>query len=373
MIKKLKKCSESKSKPGVPTPLWRALLLEHRLPWRYKQKLILILFYSFHNWIVKIKFLIKKPKLKVVISTHLFGGIGGTERLSKSIIESMPDYEFHVFAKVIIKQRIYTYFKNYYLNKPLDKNKSYDIYINLNCHYPGGIEDLSHFKKKVIVPTGAPVFEKEQLFDYVFLDANNRKNFCSKNVKTKIAVSDITITYPKTFKKVKNLPSKFLLTVFNHYGKIKGSEVLYEVAKYSKLPIIWCWNNATAENLKVISNLKNVIQLPNLSQEELYYLYTKASGYISFSLSEGFGFAIADAFMFDLPIISRNIGIVTLINKQKGVHIYNNEKELKEYLNKTKFIKPHYDKSILNKFNYKKQINKILNEKYKSLGGKVKL
>jgi len=32
MFKKLKEWSKSKNKSGVPTPLWRALLLEHRLP-----------------------------------------------------------------------------------------------------------------------------------------------------------------------------------------------------------------------------------------------------------------------------------------------------------------------------------------------------
>ena len=52
----------------------------------------------FRYFFTKIKFLVKKPKLRIVITTYHFGGIGGAERSLKTIVDYMPENEFYIFA-----------------------------------------------------------------------------------------------------------------------------------------------------------------------------------------------------------------------------------------------------------------------------------
>lgn len=316
----------------------------------------------FNSLIAKLKFLIKKPNLRIAISSFHFGGIGGVERRLKSIVESMPKNEFYVFAEHIKRKGFIPVSKNYYLNKPLKKHEKYDIYLYFKSGTPPYLGDQSNFRKKVIVTNCNDVSKEEHLFDYIIIDGENCLKFCTQHDKCKMVLPDVKITHPKRFKKVKNIPEKFFLTVFNPYrDAIKGYSVFYKMAKYSKLPIIWCYDDTTFGSFKDIPSLENVIQLRNLPQEMLYYLYSKAEAYICFSFKESFGWAIADALVFDLPIISRDIGITTFVKNQEGIHIYKDEDELKRYLNITNFIKPNYDKSILDRYDHKRQFKLMLN------------
>jgi len=151
--------------------------------------------------------------------------------------------------------------------------------------------------------------------------------------------------------------------VFNPYGPVKGKGVLAEVAQYCKFPIVWCYNDMTryrhfGTDYKT-PPIDNVIQLRNISQSELYYLYEKAAAYICFSINEGFGWAVADAFVYDLPIISRNTGIVTFLGDQKGVMRYRTKEELIGHLAEGCLEKPDYNKSILDKYTYRGLVDRL--------------
>jgi hypothetical protein len=87
--------------------------------------------------------------------------------------------------------------------------------------------------------------------------------------------------------------------------------------------------------------------MPDLSQERLYYLYEHANAYISFSREESFGWALADAILFNKPIISRNIGVISsLAPNQKGLYIYSDSNELIEIVKHESFEKGDYDREI---------------------------
>ncbi len=304
----------------------------------------------------------KENKLQIVISSKFYGGVGGNERHLKAIIESMPENEFYVFAEHVFSKGFVPLSNNHYLNKPLDKNKIYDIYIYLKSCSPDFIGDQYEFKRKVIVQCGNDVFEQEHLFDYIFMQGKNGSELCKDQSKCRIVFSNPELTWPDGFKEVKGLPDKFFLTVFNPLGITKGVHVIYMVAKYSKLPIVWCYDDSTGWDFNNVPHMDNVIQFKNLSQEEIYDLYRKARAYICFSLSEGYGWSIADAFMFDLPIISRDIGIVTMIKNQTGIYMYQDEQELKNYISQANFIKPEYNKSIFSDYSYERIIHQIVPE-----------
>lgn len=349
------------------TPLWKALLFEHRLPWRYNNLFdrLSVLFLTIkiktiNHLITRLKFSFKKPLYRIVLSTNFFGGIGGVERRVKSVVESMTDYEFYIFAREIIPRGFIPKTHNYFLNLKKSQSPKFDIYLYFSSCIPEYLGNKFEFDKKIVITNGANITKFEALFDYIFLDGINCKNFCKDYKKCRIALPSVNTFYPEKYKYIKNLPKKFLLTIFNPYHKIKGHHIMYKVAQNSKLPIVWCYNNTTFKNFKDIEDIKNIIHLKNISQEELYYLYSKAEAYISFSLSESFGWSLADAIFFDLPIITRNVGIITLFSKQKGIYVYENEDDLVKYLSISGFLKPKYDKKIFNKFSYLKQINNIL-------------
>lgn len=308
---------------------------------------------------------LKGEKRKIVISTVYFGGIGGSERRLKSIVESMPDTEFYIFAPKVINAGFKPVTRNYYLNVSLNKSVVYDLYIYFAGMMPDYLGSAYCFKKKVALINGTKEFCAEQLFDSVFLSGKNGMRCLMGLTKTYFAIPDVGIAYPKKVKKVDKIPPQFLLTVFNPYGAVKGLDALEQTARYSKIPIIWCYNDMTRFNLfkgdyKAMEPIPNVIQYRNLSQEKLYYLYKKAAGYVCFSINEGFGWAVADAFVFNLPIVSRDIGIVTFLNTQKGVKTYETKEELICQLAKGSFDRPSYDKSVLDKYNYPKLINRLL-------------
>ena len=308
---------------------------------------------------------IKKNVRKIVISTVYFGGIGGSERRLKAIIESLPEHEFYIFAPYSVRDGFFPTTRNYHLNIPLDKSVLYDLYIYFAGMTPRYLGHRYCFNRKIAIINGTEKFSAEQLFDYAVLSGKNGARCLNGNVKTLFAIPEVRGVHPKRLKKIDNLPKNFLLTVFNPYGPVKGKEVLEKVAPYSNFPIVWCYNDMTRSrhlkgDYKALGPIDNVIQLRNISQAELFYLYKRASAYVSFSIQEGFGWAVADAFAYDLPIISRNTGIVTFFDKQKGVAIYNSQKKLMSCLAQERFEKPSYDKSCMTRYGCRELINKLL-------------
>lgn len=313
-----------------------------------------------HGFVAFWRFRIRKPEWTVAISTPLIGGVGGVERHLRSIIESMPNAHFVVFSQCFVKGGFIPRTWNYCLRRAPRRSAVYDIYLYLKSLSPPRI-DRKHARKSVICPCGNDIREEECHFDRIALQADNGNAFSSQHSRCRVAIPDFTIGIPPKVKPVTGLPLGFFLTVFNPYGAVKGHETLLRVAPCSAHPIVWCYHTQSFGSFREqIPDVPNVVKLPNLSQRQLYYLYGRAEAYISFSLSEGFGWAIADAFLFDLPILSREVGFVTLVKDQPGVHLYGDESCLRELVRKSSFERPKYDKAILDRLSYRRLFQELL-------------
>ena len=91
---------------------------------------------------------LKKRCLKIVISTHYFGGIGGSERRLKSIVESLPEHEFYIFAPKVMHEGFIPTSQNYNLNVTLDKSETYDLYVYFAGMIPYYLGEEYRFEKK---------------------------------------------------------------------------------------------------------------------------------------------------------------------------------------------------------------------------------
>ena len=127
------------------------------------------------------------------------------------------------------------------------------------------------------------------------------------------------------------LPPRFLLTVFNPYGEIKGSQDMARVADSSPLPIVWC-HTSTTLTFDVDASLsahRKIIHVESPTPAQLRYLYERTSGYLCLSLSEGFGWSIADALRYSYVVISRPIGLLSDPRAPRdGVHLAGDDWEI---------------------------------------------
>jgi hypothetical protein len=127
---------------------------------------------------------------------------------------------------------------------------------------------------------------------------------------------------------VSGLPDEFLLTVFNPYEPVKGADILARLAPTSALPIVWCFSDRTVPLDADTTRVPGTIPVHDPSQGALQYLYSRASGYVSFSRREGFGWAVADALLHGLPVLTRKTGCVHFVTGQSGITLYEDEAAL---------------------------------------------
>lgn len=306
----------------------------------------------------------KKP-LNIVISTVYFGGIGGSERRLKSIVESMPENRFHIFAPKTIQDGFVPVTRNYTLNEPLKKGVNYDAYLYFAGLKPAYLGRDYSFRTQMALINGTEKFAGERRFDYAVLSGADGVNCLTGTARIVFALPDVTVTHPKETRKIEGLPERFFLTVFNPYEALKGKALLAEVSSNARLPIVWCYNDMTRshhlkKNYAGMEPLPNVIQFRNLPQEELHYLYQKASAYVSFSMREGFGWSAADALVYNLPVISRNTGVATFFNRQPGVMTYETPEELRALLARDSFENPRYDLTPFSASSYRRLLDQVL-------------
>lgn len=304
-----------------------------------------------------------RPKYKIMISTAFFGGVGGTEKHLKAIVESMPDSVFDIKARQIKPYGFLPKTWNYSLNIPLFGKVHYDLYI----YFAGGGRpelqlDRYVFKRSLIVTNGADIRDIEEEFDKVAIQTGNFRDYCRLEEKAVLMFPFVKPFFPRNKKKLE-LPEKYFITVFNPFSsELKGGDVLFKVADQSALPIVWCFSDKSGLKFEDLPDHPNVIKKPNLSQEELYYSYGEAVAYISFSNKESFGWSLAEAFYSDLPIISKEVGFLTYVKEQQGVNIYETEDELVGFLRKSDYQRSKYDDSLFKNNTYPLAIGKILSE-----------
>lgn len=125
--------------------------------------------------------------------------------------------------------------------------------------------------------------------------------------------------------RVSRIPSEFFLTVFNPHGPAKGEDELVRLVDHLPIPLVWCHSTST-DDFRVDPRLKahpRVIHVVNATREEMRWLYEGCASYLSFSRSEGFGWAIADALNYSPCVVSRPVGILSMQEAQArvGVHL----------------------------------------------------
>lgn len=306
----------------------------------------------------------KKPeyKYKIIISSAFFGGVGGIEKLLMTLVESLPNAIFYIYARELRAKGFVPEGSNYRVNWPVKSGSEFDMYL----YFPGGgrpeyLGDKYRFRHSIIDTCGANIKDIEDKFDWVAIQTGNANRYSNAPEKWLFAFPNIPLTFPKILQPV-DLPEHYYLTVFNPYSdKLKGGDEVAMAADAACLPIVWCMSDKTG--LKYNSDIShdNVIKLVNLTQEQLYYVYRNADAYISFSHSEGLGWSIAEAFYCNLQIITRDVGFVTYVKDQESVHLYDSIDELKALVSAKPYsLKSENDLRVLESGYFEKVIGNIL-------------
>ena len=107
------------------------------------------------------------------------------------------------------------------------------------------------------------------------------------------------------------VPPEYLLTVFNPYDPVKGLVDLGRAADEAPLPFVWCHSQATLRFDVPPELLEHprIHHVRDATPGQLRYLYEHCSAYVSFSLSEGFGWSAADALRYSPALATRPIGL----------------------------------------------------------------
>jgi len=330
------------------------------IPWRVRQALSWL---AVNRDALSILLRVRRspPKYRILISSAFFGGVGGVEKLLKSIIESMPDCLFYVHAREVRTEGFLPTTRNYLLNWLPPVGASLDLYV----YFAGGgrptyLGDTYRFATSIIDTCGADIRDIEAKFDWVAIQTGNAARYSKREEKWVLAFPTMRLTFPVGRKPV-DLPEKYFVTVFNPYSdKLKGGDVVFRAAEHATVPIVWCYSDKSGLKFAGLTEHPNVIQLKNLSQEELYYVYDHAMAYLSFSHSEGLGWSIAEAYYTGLPIISKEVGFVTYIKDQPGVFVYREEGELFERVGRLDFEPPRYDYSHLDQSSFANVFARII-------------
>lgn len=337
------------------------IFVKRQIPWKVRRLFLLIGANNLRALATRIKFLFKPPSLRIVLSSHFFGGVGGTEKLLQAVVDSMPDCEFFIMADDIRLNGFVPKAYNHYVGLPPKKNRIYDVYL----YFCGGgrpryLGDKYQFKIRTIDTNAARIVDIEHLFDYVLIQSEIWDKFSSDEHKCVHAFPEVRPTLPKRRIPVPDLPERYLLTVFNPFAKSqKGQEVLFNTAPESALPIVWCYNDSSGWDFSTLPPTPNVIHLRNLSQEQLYFVYEHASAYVSFAFYESYGWTLAEAFTLGLPIIARETGLMPYIKDQAGIHIYQTEEELRAYLKRSEFPRPQHDETYFLENSYAQVLRRL--------------
>ena len=328
---------------------WKTIFVEKKVPWRLQRIYSFVRINNFRLLFVPLRFKFFKPSMRIVLSTTFCGGVGGTEKLVKAVIESMPDCEFLVYADDVKARGFIPKTWNFRLNVNAKPNTSYDVYLYFcgggKPKYLGGNYT---FRTKIVDTNASTIFDIEDLFDVILVQAQDYSRWCTQHSKCVVAFPEIQGTIPKRLIPINDLPQNYILTVFNPFVSAqKNPELLIKMASRSKLPVVWCYSDITGcFPVESFSNVTNLLALKNLSQKQLYYAYKHAKAFVSLSTYESFGWALAEAFFMGLPIISRRTGIIPFVEKQQGITVYSGENELLAVLDECDFPSPNYDRSV---------------------------
>ena len=314
--------------------------------------------------------------MNIAISIAITGGIGGIERNIYTFVKAMAEHSIDIYTMQFIPRGFVPKGKNVMirwfeqtdngLHITIEDQKYYDLYFYYAACRPIYIGNHIDVGKKIVIPNGNDVRAIEKNFDHVFCQAHDGIRYFDNLAKKALITPCVIIPVDHT-QSVAGIPSEYFLTIFNPYDRdckyddgfkpCKGYDLLYDLADTMALPLIWCHSDESLPNRQNIKEHPNIIHMHNISQEKLYHLYEHATAYVSFSREESFGWSLADALMFDKPIISRNVGVISSLDpNQRGLYLYQNKAELQNLLQRSSFDNGSYDKTPFSPALFEKKI-----------------
>jgi glycosyltransferase involved in cell wall biosynthesis len=169
------------------------------------------------------------------------------------------------------------------------------------------------------------------LYDCVALEAPGNTTLIAPGVSTCLLAPPVQ-GLPQPVAPAVQLPSDFLLTVFNPYASVKGVAELIRILDMLPLPLAWCHSQSTLtfDIPDLLQNHRNIVHITDASPSELRWLYENCFAYISFSLQEGFGWSVADAVRYSRRVFSRQTGVASFpeVDSAEGVVIYQDAESL---------------------------------------------
>ena len=316
--------------------------------------------------------------MKLAINIARTGGNGGVARSLFSLVKAMEYHDIDIYTMQFISNGFVPQGKNVTirwfeknnneLHITIDKEKEYDLFIYYASRTPIYLGEHLKSRKRIVIPNGNDVRPIEKRFDYVYCEAEDGIRYFA-TLNKKALITPCIILPVDHLNPIDDLPEKYFLTVFNpydldrHYSDgfkpYKGYDLIYEIADFFALPLVWCHTDEYSHNIHAHPN---IIHFTNLEQQKMYYLYQNATAYVSFSREESFGYAIADAMMFDKPIISRSVGVISLLDKnQKGLYLYRTKDGLKDFLKTEIFEDGDYDKTRFSPRIFEKELMDLAN------------
>lgn len=273
--------------------------------------------------------------LRILVTTQWLGGDGGMERAVASILTALEDHEIDVLAAEHIRRG---YFRKPALGRaphrlrwrrPVKRSAviqqiwaagqpimgfrggPYDLHL----HFWNGANlfDLFSADVRVLIPAGAPAPDTERQVDAIWMEAPSNVTLVRDVAKAVVMPPPLLVETSEP-EPVPSVSGEFVLTVFNPHGRVKGSDLLASYADRSRFPVVWCHGTATRSwdvDARLLSHPK-IVHVVDATRGQLRWLYEQAACYLSLSRSEGFGWAIADALQYGVPIISRDTGVLTV-------------------------------------------------------------
>lgn len=213
-------------------------------------------------------------------------------------------------------------------------DSGFDIHLALSKRKD--MRELARARLRLVSPAGKPVPpNKLAWYDAVAAESPSNLEFLTE-AKTVVLLPPPVPTLPAAASPRAEVPKSFFLTVFNPYSSVKGVDLLAAIVEQLPLPLVWC-HSARSIGFDVPESLRRharIVHVDDPTPGEMRWLYERTAAYISFSRTEGFGWAIADALRYSPRIIARPTGVMSFAAAQQlqGVVIYDNPRNIPELL-----------------------------------------
>ncbi|KGN29034.1 hypothetical protein N798_15590 [Knoellia flava TL1] len=272
----------------------------------------------------------------MLISAGWMGGAGGAERALYSILRSLQQDEVDVVvrhrldgewsratsARVALVDSPHWWgagheqgIKGRILQRVVNPARRlvhprYDLYLQFLSG--AFVAPAARASVRLLIPSGNQVPEHiADRFDAVAMQAPDNESLVPTSTRAVLLAPPVFDLAREAEPPAVALPDAFLLTVFNPYDPIKGMQDLAAVLATAPLPLVWCHSEATVKFEIPASLLEHprIVHVTDANPAQLRHLYERCAAYVSFSLTEGFGWSAADALRYSPAVATRRIGL----------------------------------------------------------------